>query len=183
MNVSSAFPVWQTPLVSVIICLASAMILAAVLYRFVMDLGQRAPTRIKRPNSGHFGKIPLADAARITAQACGDSRVSRSAEQYGTRPNGALLFYCFHLASLMPIYGKPMHSRSLKQLSSETILDLRFSIVNTGLIATELIGQNVYVDLRVDKKSLYPAIDHFKQSQMRRDAAYHHSSRWAVEVR
>jgi hypothetical protein len=64
-----------------------------------------------------------------------------------------------------------MPSRVLEPLSDETILDLRFSIDNTRVRATELIGNNVYVDLCVDKKSLRRAIEHFKTVAADRAAA------------
>ena len=111
----------------------------------------------------NFRKIALADAARIAKQTCRLSHFSRSAAYFGARPNDVLLFYCFHLARVVPVYGRRMPSAVLEQLSEATILDLQFSFANGGVLATELIGNNVYDDLCIDKRSLGRAIEHFKR--------------------
>ena len=111
----------------------------------------------------NFRKISLADAARIAEQTCRLSRFSKSAAYFGARPNDVLLFYCFHLARVVPVYGRRMPSAALEQLSQTTVLDLQFSIVNGSIFATELIGNNVYDDLCIDKRSLASAVEHFKR--------------------
>jgi hypothetical protein len=110
-----------------------------------------------------FEKMPLAKAARIAEQACRLSYFSTSAAYFGARPNDVLLFYCFHLVRTVQVYGKQMPSGALEPLSRATILDLQFSIVNGSVLATELIGNNVYDDLCIDKNSLGSAIEHFKR--------------------
>jgi hypothetical protein len=111
----------------------------------------------------NFRKISLADAARIAKQTCRLSHFSKSAAYFGARPNDILLFYCFHLVRVVPVYGRRMPSAVLEPLSQATVLDLQFSIVNGSVLATELIGNNVYDDLCIDKRSLGGAIEHFKR--------------------
>lgn len=108
-------------------------------------------------------RVPLADAARIAARICRLSHFSKSAAYFGARPNDLLLFYCFHLVRVVPIYGRRMPSAVLEQLSEATVLDLQFSIVRGCVLATELSGNNVYDDLCIDKRSLGHAIEHFRR--------------------
>jgi hypothetical protein len=108
-------------------------------------------------------RVPLADAARIAGRICRLSHFSKSAAYFGARPNDVLLFYCFHLVRVVPVYGRRMPSAVLQPLSETTVLDLQFSIVNGNVLATELSGNNVYDDLCIDKKSLSDAIEHFKR--------------------
>jgi hypothetical protein len=107
-------------------------------------------------------RVALVDAARIAARICHLRHFSKSAAYFGARPTDVLLFYCFHLVRVVPVYGRRMPSRVSELLSRPTILDLQFSIVNGRVLATEMIGTNVYDGLWVDKKSLGHAVVHFK---------------------
>jgi len=138
------------------------LLLASATYRLIEVFFKSRSLRTKSVFLQRFGKMPLADAARIAYQVSRGTYFSASAARFGARPNDILLFYCFHLARLVPLYGRRAPSTVLEPLSHATILDLRFSIDNSGVYAVELIGNNVYVDLCIDKKSLDRAIEHFK---------------------
>ena len=116
-------------------------------------------------------RVPLADAARIAARICHLSHFSKSAAYFGARPSDVLLFYCFHLVRVVPVYGRRMPSHVSELLSRPTILDLQFSIVNGRVLATEMIGSNVYDGLWIDLKSLGDAIAHFKGFRAEKIAA------------
>ena len=64
-----------------------------------------------------------------------------------------------------------MPSAVSELLSRATILDLQFSLVNGRVLATEMIGSNVYDGLWIDKKSLGHAIAHFKDLRTEKIAA------------
>lgn len=64
-----------------------------------------------------------------------------------------------------------MPSAVSEMLSRPTILDLQFSIVNGRVLATEMIGSNVYDGLWIDQKSLARAIAHFKDLRAEKIAA------------
>lgn len=71
----------------------------------------------------------------------------------------------------MPIYGRRMPSRSLMRIDRAVVLDLQFFVVDGSVIATELIGNNVYDGLCISKKSLVDAIAYFKSFRPRKLAA------------
>lgn len=116
-------------------------------------------------------RVPLADAARIAARICQLSHFSRSAAYFGARPSDVLLFYCFHLVRVVPVYGRRMPSAVSELLSRSTILDLQFSTVNGRVLATEMIGSNIYDGLWIDRKYLDRAIAHFKDLRAEEIAA------------
>ena len=116
-------------------------------------------------------RIPLADAARIAAHTCRLSHFSKSAGYFGARRNDVLLFYCFHLVRVVPVYGRRMPSAVSELLSRATILDLQFSIANGRVLATEMVGSNVYDGLWIDQKSLARAIEHFRYLRAEKIAA------------
>jgi hypothetical protein len=141
---------------------ALALLFCLIGYRLKQFCLKRGALKTKFALLQDIGKMPLADAARIAFAALHHSYFGVSAARFGARPNDILLFYCFHIARLVPLYGKRIPSQVLEQLSYATVLDLRFSIGSGGVRASELIGNNVYVDLYIDKKSLRRAIEYLK---------------------
>jgi hypothetical protein len=161
----------NAPLASVVFCVGAAMILSAFVYRLLHRIVRAKQLRINPLKSEHAGRVPLVDAARIAAESAPLICFSAPAARFGARQTDLLLFYCFQLARRVPLYGKHMLSHSVKRLSRETALDLRFSFVNSDIIATELVGQNVYIDLFIDKTSLRAAIGYLKSQSGKQAAA------------
>jgi hypothetical protein len=140
-------------------------------YRLIQSLAKPIIRVAGSISPQHLGKIPLGDAARIAEQACQISYFSTSAGSFGARRIDILQFYCFQLARAVPIYGRRMPSHFLRRIDRAVVLDLQFFVVESDVVATELIGSNVYDGLCIDKNSLVDAIAYFKSFKPRKLAA------------
>lgn len=171
MGASLVFPSRQPLVGQLVFWSGFVLLLLAVGCHVIQLFASRGRSNRNSALPQDIEKMPLADAARIAYQVLGSTYFGVSAARFGARPNDILLFYCFHIARLVPLYGKFVPSTELVRLSYGTVLDLKFSIKNGSVHASELIGSNIYVDLAIDKKSLRLAIEHLKFVAVERTAA------------